>query len=92
MLEEMYSDNDKDDDMKLTNTVALEGSSENLREKILKEIEVISQKIGEEVQHNVLQDVYELLQATSALLTECDNKSDVKTGRIETYYLTFNVV
>lgn len=66
---------------------------DDLKSNIRTEIEAISSKIeGDEVQRNVLQDVYELLQAANALLNRTeDENSDGQSERIETYYLTVDV-
>lgn len=64
----------------------------DLKARILNEIQTISNKIDREtVQKHVLRDVYELLRASSALLTEGAKECDSKSNRIETYYLTINV-
>lgn len=69
-----------------------DGGDDDLKRNIQTEIETISSMVESGgAQTNVLQDVYELLQAASALLNQDNGESDSQAKRIETYYLTVDV-
>lgn len=67
----------------------------SLRGKVLNEIEQIFGKVSsEEVQENVLTDVYELLQAASSILQSggrIGEGEDANSNIIQTYYLTLDL-
>lgn len=89
-----YADSETVEYETVNEVIVENDEGDDLKGNIRTEIEAISNKIesGDEVQRNVLQDVYELLQAANALLNRTDDENtDGQSDRIETYYLTVNV-